>query len=109
MKLNHIHLAVLDLPSALAWLGQVWNARAGYHNDRMASVPLNGLTLILDAADHDAPATLGFSSDDCDGDFRRVVARGAVVLEEPSDRPWGVRAAYLKGPGGLTFEIEQAL
>jgi len=33
----------------------------------------------------------------------------AETIEAPQDRPWGARAAYLKGPGGLTVEIEQLL
>ena len=35
--------------------------------------------------------------------------RGAETLEAPEDRAWGVRAAYLRGPGRITFEIEQEL
>jgi hypothetical protein len=38
-----------------------------------------------------------------------VGGRGAEMIEAPQDRPWGARAAYLKGPGGLTVEIEQVL
>jgi hypothetical protein len=31
------------------------------------------------------------------------------VIEEPADRSWGVRVAYLKGPGRITLELEQEL
>jgi uncharacterized glyoxalase superfamily protein PhnB len=65
--------------------------------------------LILDAAAEDTPATLGFESDDCDRDYRAVIGRGAVSLEAPANQPWGVRAAYLRGPGRLKFEIEGPL
>lgn len=34
------------------------------------------------------------------------VERGAAVLEPPTNKAWGVRTAYFKGPGELKFEIE---
>lgn len=109
MKLNHIHLEVRDLTGALAWLARVWEVKPAFQNERMATVPFDSLILILDRADQDTRATVGFESDDCDRDYQRVVQRGAVSLEEPTDRPWGVRAAYLQGPGALRFEIEGPL
>jgi len=66
--------------------------------------------VILDAAPADSALTLGFDSEDCDADFRTLTGRrGAETIEAPQDRPWGARSAYLKGPGGLTVEIEQLL
>ena len=109
MRLNHIHLQVRDLPSALAWLEGVWEAAATFRNERMAVVPFGSFLLIFDASDHDSAATVGFESGDCNGDYQRVLARGAVSIDEPHDRPWGARAAYVQGPGALKFEIEQPL
>jgi hypothetical protein len=80
-----------------------------YSDDRIASVPFGALTIILERSGADTAATIGFESRNCDEDVRAVVARGAVVLEQPADRPWGVRAAYLQGPGALKFEIEEPL
>ena len=65
--------------------------------------------MILDAGPADSTVTLGFDSEDCDADYRTVAGRGAETIEAPQDRPWGARAAYLKGPGGLTVELEQLL
>ena len=67
---------------------------------------LGELGVILDAK-LIARVTLGFDSEDCDADYRTVKGRGAETIEAPQDRPWGARAAYLKGPGGLTVELEQ--
>jgi catechol 2,3-dioxygenase-like lactoylglutathione lyase family enzyme len=106
MNLNHIHLGVRDLRAALAWLDHVWQLKPEFQNDRMATFASGSFILILDAAEVDSLATIGFESDDCDRDFRVVLERGAVVLDPPSDKPWGVRAAYIQGPGGLKFEIE---
>lgn len=106
MRLNHIHVAVQDLTGALDWLDRVWQVKAEFHNERMATFTFNDFILILDSADSDSPATIGFESENCDEDFRAVVERGAVPLEPPSDKPWGVRSAYVQGPGRLKFEIE---
>ena len=106
---SHVHLGVKDLQRALQWLEQVWQLRPIFQNERMASVPSGALTIILDASEIDTRATVGFDSQDCDEDFRSVVSRGAIPLEGPTDRPWGARSAYVKGPGALTFEIEQPL
>ena len=109
MQLNHIHLGVRDLGGALDWLDRVWQLKAEFQNERMATMVFGSFTLILDAAETDSLATIGFESDDCDRDFDAVTKRGAVVLEAPSDKPWGVRAAYIRGPGALRFELEQPL
>jgi predicted enzyme related to lactoylglutathione lyase len=106
MKLNHIHLQVHDLQGAVTWFETIWQVRPGFQNERMATFSFNSLTLIFDAATPETPATIGFESDDCDRDFLPMVERGASVLEPPTNKEWGVRTAYLKGPGALKFEIE---
>jgi predicted enzyme related to lactoylglutathione lyase len=75
----------------------------------MAVIPLGGFSVIFDAAEEDAKVTIAFDSDDCERDFRSVTERGAAVVEAPQKKPWGVVAAYLRGPGALTVEIEQVL
>ncbi len=109
MKLNHIHLGVRDLPAALTWLHRIWQVDPRFQNERMAVVEFVSFILILDSSDQDSPATIGFETETCDEDFKRVIERGAIALEQPTDRPWGLRAAYIKGPGALKFEIEQPL
>jgi hypothetical protein len=109
MKMSHAHVGVKDLPGALRWLDLVWGARPGFQNERMAAVSFGTFTIFMDASSTDTPLTLGFDSKDCDADFDTVISRGGVALEAPADRPWGVRAAYIQGPGALKFEIEQVL
>jgi catechol 2,3-dioxygenase-like lactoylglutathione lyase family enzyme len=106
MNLNHIHLGVRDLRTALDWLDRVWQLKPQFQNDRMATLRFGAFILILDAAEADSVATIGFESDDCDRDFRAVLERGAAALEPPSNKAWGVRAGYVQGPGRLKFEIE---
>jgi predicted enzyme related to lactoylglutathione lyase len=107
MHLNHIHLGVRDLRATLEWLEKIWQLKPEFQNERMATILFGSFNLILDVAETDTAATIGFESDDCDRDFQTVVARGAVVLDPPSDKPWGSRAAYIQGPGALKFEIEE--
>ena len=110
MRFNHLHVSVRDLPGALDWLSNVWDVRPSFQDGGgMATLSLHGASLILDASDEDGAATIGFESDNCDEDYRLATERGAEPLEEPEDRSWGVRAAYLRGPGRITFEIEQSL
>jgi predicted enzyme related to lactoylglutathione lyase len=109
MKLNHIHLGVRDLGGALAWLEKVWQLKPAFQNERMATIAVGSFILILDATETDTVTTIGFESDDCDRDFRDVVERGAELLDPPANKPWGVRAAYIQGPGQLKFEIESPL
>lgn len=106
MTLNHIHLRVRDLNAAIAWFKTILQVNPGFRNEQMATFSFDSMTLIFDAANDDVSATVGFESDDCDRDFGAVVERGAIVLEQPTDRNWGVRTAYFKGPGELKFEIE---
>jgi predicted enzyme related to lactoylglutathione lyase len=109
MKVSHVHCCVCDLPAAARWFQQVLQVTPVVHNERMAWLGFGEFGVILDAAPADSTLTLGFDSEDCDRDYRTVTSRGAETIEAPQDRPWGTRSAYLKGPGGLTVEIEQLL
>jgi uncharacterized glyoxalase superfamily protein PhnB len=75
----------------------------------MAVLQLGPILLVLDQDEDETVTTIGYATADCDADFRTVVGRGAQVIEEPADRSWGVRVAYLKGPGRITLELEQEL
>ena len=105
---SHVHVGVTDFPAAVRWLEGVWELRSTFRNDQMAVFPFAGVALILDAAPTDTTATIAFESANCDADFNAIANRGGVALEHPTDRPWGVRVAKIRGPGALTFEIEQA-
>lgn len=43
--------------------------------------------------------------DDVDATCRLVVERGAELLNGPMDRPWGIRTASFRDPGGHVWEI----
>jgi len=109
MRLSHVHCRVRDLEAATRWFEQVCQATPVFNNERMVWLSFGELGVILDAAPADSTVTLGFDSEDCDADYRTVTGRGAETIETPQDRSWGARVAYLKGPGGLTVELEQLL
>jgi len=109
MKLSHVHCRVRDLQAAARWFEKVCQISPVFNNERMVWLSFGDLGVILDAGSDDSIATIGFDSTDCDADYRLLTSRGAEQLEAPKDRPWGTRTAYLKGPGGLTVEIEQLL
>ncbi len=109
MKMSHVHCRVRDLAAAARWFEQMWQVTPVMHNERMAWLGFGEFGVILDAAPADSAVTLGFDSEDCDADYRTVKDRGAETIEAPQDRPWGARTAYLKGPGGITVEIEQLM
>ena len=43
--------------------------------------------------------------DDVDAMCMELVARGVELLNGPMDRPWGIRTASFKDPGGHIWEI----
>ncbi len=109
MEGNHFHVSVRDLAGALDWFARVWGAEPTYRGERMAVLQFGPILLILDQGKEETITTIGYATEDSDADFRTVVGRGAQVIEEPADRSWGVRVAYLKGPGRITLELEQEL
>ena len=109
MKANHVHVGVRDLPAAVGWLERVWELKPVFQIPEMAIFAVGEFELFLDATEHDTRTTIGFVSDDSDRDYSGVVARGAETVSAPEDKPYGSRAAYVKGPGALTLEIEQPL
>ena len=86
---------------------RVWGTEPETIAEDLALVRFGPLAVIFHQADTDAEITIGFASLDCDADFEHATARGAQVIARPADQPWGVRLAYLKGPGSIVFELEQ--
>jgi catechol 2,3-dioxygenase-like lactoylglutathione lyase family enzyme len=47
-----------------------------------------------------------FRADDVDAAFEKVRARGAEVLQEPIDQPWGPRDCAFRDPSGNMVRIQ---
>lgn len=52
-------------------------------------------------------ATLILATDDLDGTFERLQARGAEVIQEPIDQPYGVRDCAFRDPAGNHIRINE--
>ncbi|QVQ52921.1 VOC family protein [Spiractinospora alimapuensis] len=50
-----------------------------------------------------------FGTDDCDAVFDQVRAGGGEVLQEPVDRPYGVRECAFRDPAGNMVQFHQPL
>ncbi|MEM0897364.1 MAG: VOC family protein [Verrucomicrobiota bacterium] len=44
-------------------------------------------------------------SENCDADFERAVAAGAISIQEPKDEFWGMRSCVLADPFGYRWSI----
>jgi predicted enzyme related to lactoylglutathione lyase len=109
MDLGHLHIGFRDLSGSVKWMKQILGKERAYQNQDMAVFSFGNTSLIFDKSDKDSTITIAFNSNDCDADFDQAKGRGAVIVETPTDQPWGVRAGYIKGPGDTTIEIEQPL
>ena len=60
-------------------------------------------------ADPDAGARAQFTLevDDVDATCAELAKRGVTLLNGPMDRPWGIRTASFRDPGGHIWEIAQ--
>lgn len=45
-------------------------------------------------------AAVNLATSDVDGTFRQLRDRGAEVLQEPTDQPWGIRDCAFRDPSG---------
>ncbi len=48
---------------------------------------------------------IAFAVKDVDATFKQAVKAGAIVVSEPSNKPWGQRDAYVQDPNGILIEI----
>ncbi len=115
-----ITLFVEDLAAARAFYGTVFGVPVEFE-DADSAVFNFGNTLVnllrVEAArDLVAPAPIGSADDgvrvqltidveDVDATCRDLATRGVELLNGPMDRPWGIRTASFRDPGGHVWEI----
>ncbi|MFD5036304.1 VOC family protein [Streptomyces sp. NPDC058377] len=56
-------------------------------------------------ADAGSRLQLTLPVDDVDAMCKELAARGVTLLNGPMDRPWGIRTASFRDPGGHIWEI----
>lgn len=109
LRLTHFHVKVKDLSSTLSWFARVCDVQPVFQKQDLAYLSFGEVVLVLETGATDTETTLAFASVDCDRDFAALAAEGVPVLSPPESHPWGVRSAYLRGPAGITFELEQRI
>lgn len=115
-----ITLFVEDLAAAKRFYGDAFGLPVHYEDDNSAVFLFGGTMVnLLDAGEAPSlvsPAavaspeagvrfqfTLGV--DDVDATCADLRARGVELLNGPIDRPWGIRTASFRDPGGHIWEI----
>jgi catechol 2,3-dioxygenase-like lactoylglutathione lyase family enzyme len=115
-----ITLFVEDLAEAKRFYADVFGLPVAFEDDNSAVFKF-GETLVnpleareapsLVAPAPDAPRDSGvrfqftLEVDDVDAMAEEVRRRGAELLNGPMDRPWGIRTATFRDPGGHVWEI----
>ena len=116
-----ITLFVEDLESTKRFYRQVFGLPVAFEDDDSAAFDF-GDTLVnllktAAAAEPTAPAAVAAGEagsrpqltarGDVDAACAELTKRGVQLLNEPLDRPWGIRTARFRDPGGHRWEIGQ--
>jgi catechol 2,3-dioxygenase-like lactoylglutathione lyase family enzyme len=115
-----ITLFVEDLAAAKRFYGEVFGLPVHYE-DGQSAVFMFGDTMInllqtsaapelvaparVAAPDAGSRLVLTLPVDDVDAMCEELTRRGVELLNGPMDRPWGIRTASFRDPGGHIWEI----
>jgi catechol 2,3-dioxygenase-like lactoylglutathione lyase family enzyme len=118
-----ITLFVEDLDKAKRFYREAFELPVHWEDDNSA-VFLFGETMVnllktTEAPELVAPAPVGSPDDgvrlqltipvdDVDATVEELKQRGVEILSGPVDRPWGVRTAAFRDPGGHVWEVAQS-
>ena len=120
MNIAAVTLFVEDLDEAKRFYAEVFELPVHWEDENSA-VFLFGETMInllrvTEAPELVAPARVGspddgvrfqftLGVDDVDAKVEELKRRGVEILNGPMDRPWGIRTASFRDPGGHIWEI----
>jgi catechol 2,3-dioxygenase-like lactoylglutathione lyase family enzyme len=119
-KITAITLFVEDLPATKRFYQEVFGLPVHFEDDVSAVFDFgNTLINLLKSteapelikpavvAPPDAGSRVQFTLDvdDVDAMCAELTARGVELLNGPMDRPWGIRTASFRDPGGHIWEI----
>ena len=108
-KISHFHVYVQDRPKTVEWLEKVFDLVPVEEDHEMSMFRLGSVDIVVNDIEEDVPSVIAFVSSNVDQDYEDALARGALSKSKPADKPWGVRAAFVYGPGKLSFEFEQII
>jgi catechol 2,3-dioxygenase-like lactoylglutathione lyase family enzyme len=115
-----ITLFVEDLAAAKRFYGDVFQLPVFFEDDNSAVFKFGDTLVNLleasEAATLVAPATVAtrdagvrfqftLGVDDVDATVEELQSRGVELLNGPMDRPWGIRTASFRDPGGHIWEV----
>lgn len=115
-----ITLFVEDLAATRRYYQEVFGLSTVFEDDTSAAFNFGNtiVNLVVDTEAHAliAPAVVAphaagsrmqftIEVDDVDAMCAELVARGVELLNGPIDRPWGLRTASFRDPGGHIWEI----
>jgi catechol 2,3-dioxygenase-like lactoylglutathione lyase family enzyme len=115
-----ITLFVEDLPAAKRFYGDVFRLPVHFEDDnstvfKFGDTQVNllqtseapGLVAPATVANPDAGVRFQFTLavDDVDAMVEELKGRGVELLNGPMDRPWGIRTASFRDPGGHIWEV----
>jgi catechol 2,3-dioxygenase-like lactoylglutathione lyase family enzyme len=118
--INAITLFVEDLDESKKFYGEVFGLPVLFQDDNSAVFKFENtlinllrttaaVELIAPAAvarpDAGARAQFTLGVDDVDAMCAELAGRGVELLNGPMDRPWGIRTASFRDPGGHIWEI----
>ena len=118
--ISAITLFVDDLAAAKRFYGDVFQLPVFFEDDNSAVFKFGDtLVNLLEASEASelvAPATVAtphagvrfqftLGVDDVDAMVDELKSRGVELLNGPMDRPWGIRTASFRDPGGHIWEV----
>ena len=118
--ISAITLFVEDLAAAKRFYGDVFQLPVFFEDDNSAVFKFGDtLVNLLEASEASelvAPATVAtpdagarfqftLGVDDVDAMVDELKSRGVELLNGPMDRPWGIRTASFRDPGGHIWEV----
>jgi uncharacterized glyoxalase superfamily protein PhnB len=92
------------------FLVQVFSASGEFREDRPSVVRLGDSVVMVSEAGvrRPMPAFLYVYVSDTDATYRRAIAAGARVVEEPMETPYGDRRCMVEDPWGNTWQVATA-
>ncbi|MFD5873287.1 VOC family protein [Streptomyces sp. NPDC060322] len=118
--ISTITLFVEDLDATKTFYGEVFGLPVVFEDGNSAvfgfgdtvinllkATEAPGLIAPARVAGPDAGSRMQFTLpvDDVDAMCEKLAARGVTLLNGPMDRPWGIRTASFRDPGGHIWEI----
>ena len=103
---KRFYQAVFDLPTQFE---DESSAVFGFGNTMINLLDVKAAPELVDPAPVAAPegarAVFTLTVDDVDATYARLTGLGVEFLNGPVDRPWGIRTASFRDPGGHVWEI----